>query len=174
MFSVEGTQYFSVEGTVLNMFSVFCWRYSICFLLKVLIMFSVESTQSAFCCRYSVLNLFSFSVVGTQCFLFSDVGIYLFSVFCWTYSICFLLKVLIMFSVERTQYVFCWTYSICFLLKVLNIFLLKVLYSICFLFSVEGTQYVSCWRYSLCFLLKVLNLFSVVGTVYSICFLFLL
>ena len=23
-FSVEGTQYFSVEGTVLNMFSVFC------------------------------------------------------------------------------------------------------------------------------------------------------
>ena len=24
MFSVEGTQYFSVEGTVLNMFSVFC------------------------------------------------------------------------------------------------------------------------------------------------------
>ena len=39
---------------------------------------------------------------------------------------CFLLKVLIMFSVERTQYVFC------FLLKVLN------------MFSVEGTHYVFC------------------------------
>ena len=53
-----------------------------CFLLKVLIMFSVEGTQSVFCCRYSVLNLFSFSVVGTQCFLFSVVGLNLFSVFC--------------------------------------------------------------------------------------------
>ena len=49
-----------------------------------------------------------------------------------------------MFSVVGTQYVFCFRYSICFLLKVLNIFLLKVLYSICFLFSVEGTQYVFC------------------------------
>ena len=49
MFSVEGTQYFSVEGTVLNMFSVFCSRYSICFLLKVLIMFSVEGTHYVFC-----------------------------------------------------------------------------------------------------------------------------
>ena len=68
MFSVEGTQ------------SVFCFLlkvlYSICFL------FSVEGTQSVFCCRYSVLNLFSFSVVGTQCFLFSVVGLNLFSVFC--------------------------------------------------------------------------------------------
>ena len=54
MFSVEGTQ------------CVFCCRYSMCFLLKVLNMFSV------FCCRYSVLNLFSFSVVGLN----------LFSVFC--------------------------------------------------------------------------------------------
>ena len=44
-------------------------------------MFSVEGTQSVFCCRYSVLNLFSFSVVGTQCFLFSVVGLNLFSVF---------------------------------------------------------------------------------------------
>ena len=49
MFSVEGTQYFSVEGTVLNMFSVFCCRYSIRFLLKVLITFSVEGTQYVFC-----------------------------------------------------------------------------------------------------------------------------
>ena len=47
-------------------------------------------------------------------------------VFCRTYSICFLLKVLIMFSVKRTQHVFC--------------FLLKVLIT----FSVEGTQYVFC------------------------------
>ena len=53
-------------------------------------MFSVERTQYVFCCRYSVLNLFSFSVVGTQCFLFSVVGLNLF-----------------LFSVERTQYVFC-------------------------------------------------------------------
>ena len=89
-------------------------------------MFSVESTQSVFCCRYSVLNLFSFFVVGTQCFLFSVVGLNLFSVFFSTYSICFLLKVLIMFSVKRTQHVFC------FLLKVLN------------MFSVEGTHYVFC------------------------------
>ena len=37
---------------------------------------------SVFCCRYSVLNLFSFSVVGTQCFLFSVVGLNMFSVFC--------------------------------------------------------------------------------------------
>ena len=56
---------------------------------------------SVFCCRYSVLNLFSFSVVGTQCFLFSVVGLNMFSVFCCRYSICFL------FSVEGTQYVFC-------------------------------------------------------------------
>ena len=55
-----------------------------------------------------------FSVVGTQC------------VFCCRYSICFLLKVLIMFSVKRTQHVFC--------------FLLKVL----IMFSVEGTHYVFC------------------------------
>ena len=45
-------------------------------------MVSVEGTQSVFCCRYSVLNLFSFSVVATQCFLFSVVGLNLFSVFC--------------------------------------------------------------------------------------------
>ena len=36
-----------------------------------------------------------FSVVGAQC------------VFCSRYSMCFLLKVLIMFSVEGTHYVFC-------------------------------------------------------------------
>ena len=36
-----------------------------------------------------------FSVVGTEC------------VFCCRYSICFLLKVLNVFSVEVTQYVFC-------------------------------------------------------------------
>ena len=36
MFSVVGTQY------------VFCFRYSICFLLKVLNMFSVEGTQYVF------------------------------------------------------------------------------------------------------------------------------
>ena len=45
---------------------------------------------------------------------------------------CFLLKVLKMFSVEVTQYVFCFRYSICFLLKVLNVF------------SVEGTECVFC------------------------------
>ena len=37
MFSVEGTHY------------VFCLRYSICFLLKVLIMFSVKRIQYVFC-----------------------------------------------------------------------------------------------------------------------------
>ena len=37
MFSVEGTQY------------VFCFRYSICFLLKVLNVFSVEGTHYVFC-----------------------------------------------------------------------------------------------------------------------------
>ena len=36
---------FSVEGTQ----SVFCCRYSIRFLLKVLIMFSVEGTHYVFC-----------------------------------------------------------------------------------------------------------------------------
>ena len=42
-----------------------------CFLLKLLNMFSVVGTQCVFCCRYSmcvllkVLNVFS--VVGTQC-----------------------------------------------------------------------------------------------------------
>ena len=41
---------------------------------------------------------------------------------------CFLLKLLNMFSVLGTQYVFCCRYSICFLLKVLNVF------------SVEGTE----------------------------------
>ena len=41
-------------------------------------------------------------------------------------SLCFLLNVFNMFSVERTQYVFC--------------FLLKVL----IMFSVEGTHYVFC------------------------------
>ena len=45
MFSVEGTKYFSVEGT----HYVFCCRYSIRFLLKVLITFSVEGTQYVFC-----------------------------------------------------------------------------------------------------------------------------
>ena len=45
-------------------------------------MFSVEGTHYVFCCRYSVLNLFSFSVVGTQCFLFSVVGLNLISFFC--------------------------------------------------------------------------------------------
>ena len=55
-----------------------------------------------------------FSVVGTQC------------VFRCRYSICFLLKVLIMFSVKRTQHVFC--------------FLLKVL----IMFSVKRIQYVFC------------------------------
>ena len=60
---------------------------------------------------------------------------------------CFLLKVLNVFSVEGTQcvfctqHVFCCRYSMCFLLKILNVF------------SVEGTQYVFCCRYSMCFLL---------------------
>ena len=35
---------------------------------------------------------------------------------------CFLLKVLNVFSVEGTQCVFCCRYSMCFLLKVLNMF----------------------------------------------------
>ena len=46
----------------------------------------------------------------------------MFSVFCCRYSIRFLLKVLITFSDEGTQYVFCSTYSICFLLNVFNMF----------------------------------------------------
>ena len=45
---------------------------------------------------------------------------------------CFLLKLLNVFSVVSTQYVFCCRYSMCFLLKLLNVF------------SVEGTQYVFC------------------------------
>ena len=45
---------------------------------------------------------------------------------------CFLLKVLNMFSVVGSQSVFCCRYSICFLFKVLNVF------------SVEGTQCVFC------------------------------
>ena len=45
---------------------------------------------------------------------------------------CFLLKVLNVFSVEGTECVFCCRYSKCFLLKVLN------------MFSVEGTHYVFC------------------------------
>ena len=45
---------------------------------------------------------------------------------------CFLLKVLKVFSVVGSQYVFCCRYSMCFLLKVLNVF------------SVVGTQYVFC------------------------------
>ena len=45
---------------------------------------------------------------------------------------CFLLKVLNMFSIEVTQYVFYCRYSMCFLLKVLNVF------------SVEGTECVFC------------------------------
>ena len=48
---------------------------------------------------------------------------------------CFLLKVLNVFSVVGPQLVFCCRYSICFLLKVLNVF------------SVLGTQYVFCFRY---------------------------
>ena len=42
-----------------------------CFLLKELNVFSVEVTQSVFCCRYSMYFLLKllnvFSVVGTQC-----------------------------------------------------------------------------------------------------------
>ena len=45
---------------------------------------------------------------------------------------CFLLKVLNVFSFVGTQYVFCCRYSMCFLLKVLNVF------------SFVGTQYVFC------------------------------
>ena len=45
---------------------------------------------------------------------------------------CFLLKVLNMFSVVGTQCVFCCRYSISFLLKALNVF------------SVEGTECVFC------------------------------
>ena len=45
---------------------------------------------------------------------------------------CFLLKVLNLFSVVGIQFVFCCRYSICFLLKVLN------------MFSVERIQYVFC------------------------------
>ena len=45
---------------------------------------------------------------------------------------CFLLKLLNVFSVLGTQYVFCCRYSRCFLLKVLNVF------------SVEGTECVFC------------------------------
>ena len=45
------------------------------------------------CFLLKLLNMFS--VVGIQC------------VFCCRYSMCFLLKVLIMFSVEGTHYVFC-------------------------------------------------------------------
>ena len=40
MFSVVGTQ------------CVFCCRYSICLLLKVLNVFSVEGTEYVFCFRY--------------------------------------------------------------------------------------------------------------------------
>ena len=36
---------FSVEGTL----SVFCCTYSMCFLLKVLNVFSVEGTECVFC-----------------------------------------------------------------------------------------------------------------------------
>ena len=45
---------------------------------------------------------------------------------------CFLLKVLKVFSVEVTQYVFCCRYSMSFLLKVLSVF------------SVVGTECVFC------------------------------
>ena len=45
---------------------------------------------------------------------------------------CFLLKVLNVFSVEVTEYVFCCRYSMCFLLYLLN------------MFSVEGTECVFC------------------------------
>ena len=45
MFSVVGTQY------------VFCCRYSICILLKVLNVFNVEGTECVFCCRYSMCFL---------------------------------------------------------------------------------------------------------------------
>ena len=55
-------------------------------------MFSVKRTQHVFCFLLKVL--ITFSVEGTQCFLLKVL-------------ICFLLNVLNMFSVERTQYVFC-------------------------------------------------------------------
>ena len=45
---------------------------------------------------------------------------------------CFLLKVLNVFSLEGTECVFCCRFSMCFLLKVLNVF------------SVVGTEYVFC------------------------------
>ena len=45
MFSVVGTQY------------VFCCRYSIFFLLKVLNVLFVEVTQCVFCCRDSICFL---------------------------------------------------------------------------------------------------------------------
>ena len=45
---------------------------------------------------------------------------------------CFMLKVMKVFSVKGTQCFFCCRYSICFLLKVLNVF------------SVVGTQCVFC------------------------------
>ena len=61
-----------------------------CFLLKLLNMFSVVGTQCVFCCRYSM------------CFLLY--------VFCFRYSMCILLKVLNVFSVEGTQCVFCCRY----------------------------------------------------------------
>ena len=42
-----------------------------CFLLKVLNVFSVVGTQCVFCCRYSICLLFEvlnmFSVEGTEC-----------------------------------------------------------------------------------------------------------
>ena len=42
-----------------------------CFLFKVLNVFSVEGTECVFCCRYSMFFLLKvlnvFSVVGTQC-----------------------------------------------------------------------------------------------------------
>ena len=44
---------FSVVGTE----CVFCCRYSISFLLKVLNLFSVVGTQYVFCCRYSICFL---------------------------------------------------------------------------------------------------------------------
>ena len=53
-----------------------------------------------------------------------------------------------MFSVEGTECVFCCRYSMCFLLKVLNVF--SVVGTV---FSVESTQCVFCCRYSICFLL---------------------
>ena len=51
---------------------------------------------------------------------------------------CFLLKLLNMFSVEVTEYVFCSRYLMCFLLKVLNVF------SVLNVSSVVGTECVFC------------------------------